>query len=100
MDQTFKKGSALALAGALAAMLGTTTLSQSVQAEEFEQCYGISKAGENDCAAEGNNSCAGTSKVDFDGLAWKQVAKGTCTTMTVTLPDGTTRAGSLTPITG
>ena len=35
------------------------------------KCYGIAKAGENDCASTGNNSCAGTSKVDNDPMAWK-----------------------------
>lgn len=37
------------------------------------KCYGIAAAGENDCASAGNNSCAGTSTVDNDPLAWKVV---------------------------
>ncbi len=37
------------------------------------QCYGIAAAGENDCASTGNNSCAGTSTVDNDPMAWKVV---------------------------
>ena len=45
-----------------------------------EKCYGVSKAGQNECAA-GKNSCAGTSKVDNDPSAWKLVAKGTCEKM-------------------
>lgn len=65
---------------------------------EKEKCYGITKAGGNDCASAGNNSCAGTQKADYDGKAWKYVAKGTCTTIKVTLKDGTVRMGSLAPL--
>jgi len=46
-----------------------------------EKCYGVSLAGKNDCAAGPGTTCAGTSKVDYQGNAWKYVAKGTCTTM-------------------
>ncbi len=80
MDHTVKKVSTLALAGAFAAALGMVAAPGAAQAaDDFEKCFGISKAGENDCASEGGSSCAGTSKVDFDGLAWKLVKKGTCT---------------------
>ena len=65
---------------------------------DMEKCYGISKAGGNDCASEGSNSCAGTSKADYHGSAWKLVKKGTCATTEVTLPDGKTRTGSLAPV--
>ena len=43
-----------------------------------EKCYGISKAGKNDCAAGRGTTCAGTSTIDYQGNAWKYVAKGTC----------------------
>ncbi len=43
-----------------------------------EKCYGIAKAGKNDCAATGNNSCAGHSKVDADKKAWIFVPAGYC----------------------
>ena len=59
---------------------------------EKERCYGISMAGKNDCAAGPGTSCAGTSKMDYQGNAWKYVAKGTCTT--VKTPKG---MGSLSP---
>ena len=42
-----------------------------------DKCYGISKAGQNDCAA-GKHSCAGQTKADNDPMDWKYVAKGTC----------------------
>ncbi|HEU0201572.1 MAG TPA: DUF2282 domain-containing protein, partial [Burkholderiaceae bacterium] len=45
---------------------------------EKEKCYGIAKAGQNDCAAGPGTTCAGTSKVDYQGNAWKYVARGTC----------------------
>jgi uncharacterized membrane protein len=48
---------------------------------EMEKCYGVSLAGKNDCKAGAGTSCAGTSKVDYQGNAWKYVPKGTCTTM-------------------
>ena len=47
------------------------------QSTPKEKCYGISKAGQNDCAA-GKQSCAGSARVDNDPTAWKLVAKGTC----------------------
>ena len=46
-----------------------------------EKCYGVAKAGKNDCAAGPGTSCAGTSKVDYQGNAWKYVEAGTCKDM-------------------
>lgn len=47
-----------------------------------EKCFGIAKAGQNDCAnLSGSHSCAGQSKVDNDVGEWKFVAKGTCKDM-------------------
>ena len=46
-----------------------------------EKCFGVAMAGKNDCAAGPGTTCAGTSKVDYQGNSWKYVAKGTCTTM-------------------
>ena len=43
-----------------------------------EKCYGIAKAGKNDCAATGNNSCGGTSKLNSDPKAWIYVPEGYC----------------------
>jgi uncharacterized membrane protein len=44
-----------------------------------DKCYGVSKAGHNDCAAGAGTSCAGTSRADYQGNAWKYVDRGTCT---------------------
>lgn len=91
------KSQQLALAFALSALAAGAALAQDKGASikgEKEKCYGISEAGKNDCAAGPGTSCAGTGKVDYQGNAWKYVAKGTCTTMKT--PSG--RAGSLTEI--
>jgi len=58
-----------------------------------EKCYGISLAGQNDCAAGEGTSCAGTSVVDYQGNAWTYVDAGTCEDTET--PTGT---GSLEPI--
>lgn len=51
-------------------------------ADDKEKCFGIAKAGQNDCAnLSGTHSCAGQSKVDMDKGEWKYVAKGTCKSM-------------------
>ena len=42
------------------------------------KCYGIAKAGKNDCASTGSSSCAGTSKVNADPRAWIYVPAGYC----------------------
>ena len=48
-------------------------------AQEKERCYGIAKAGQNDCGnLAGTHSCAGQAKVDNDPGEWKYVPKGTC----------------------
>lgn len=59
---------------------------------EKEKCYGVSLAGENDCAAGPGTSCAGTSVIDYQGNAWTYVDEGTC--VTIERPDGS--MGSLT----
>jgi uncharacterized membrane protein len=43
-----------------------------------EKCYGIARAGQNDCASTGNNTCAGTSRVSMDLRAWIYVPEGYC----------------------
>ena len=48
---------------------------------KMEKCFGVSMAGKNDCAAGPGTTCAGTSKVDYQGNAWKYVPAGTCTNM-------------------
>jgi len=85
----------LAVAGAVAAAL-TAHFSSAVIAHEQEKCFGVALAGANDCAAGPGTTCAGTSKVDYQGNAWTLVPAGTCTTMELpAMADGTARQGSL-----
>ena len=65
---------------------------QDIKAGKMEKCYGVALKGKNDCEAGAGTTCAGTSTVDYQGYAYKLVAKGTCTTMKT--PKGN---GSLTP---
>ncbi len=81
---------AAVVAGALA-VAGASTISSPVYADGNVKCFGVAKAGQNDCAAGPGTTCAGTSKVDYQGNAWKLVPKGTC--MTMELPGD--RKGSL-----
>ena len=85
-----------ATALALTALASGAALAQDKGASikgEKERCYGISLAGKNDCQAGPGTTCAGTSKTDYQGNAWKYVVKGTCATMKT--PTG---MGSLTPV--
>ena len=94
MTDQSKKISGVAVASAFAAALGLAATGTPATAADQEKCFGVSKAGANDCAAGEGTSCAGTSTVDYQGNAWKLVPKGECTTME--LPDD--RKGSLTPL--
>ena len=80
----------LAIASAVA---GTATFTH---AGTKEKCFGLSLAGQNDCAAGLGTTCAGSSTVDYQGNAWTLVDEGTC--MSIELPamdDCTMRKGSL-----
>jgi len=67
-----------AVASLLALGLAASATAQQTPAPQGEQCYGIAKAGQNDCATA-KHDCAGMgAKVDNDPGEWKYVAKGTC----------------------
>ena len=69
------------LSSALAAALALGLVGQAVAQDKAakEKCFGIAKAGQNDCAsASGSHSCAGQAKADKAPDEWKYVAKGTC----------------------
>jgi len=85
MHMTLK--SRLVLASAVAAAFVTPSIfaARSAAAPQAgdpgfkaEKCYGIAKAGKNDCASTGNSSCAGTSKRNADPKAWLYVPAGYC----------------------
>ena len=68
----------LILSSALASVLAAGLVAPAA-AQAKEKCYGIAKAGQNDCAnLSGTHSCAGQSKADHAPDEWKYVAKGTC----------------------
>jgi len=83
------------VAGALA-VVGVAGTPDVADAAGKEKCYGVAKAGQNDCKAGPGTTCAGTSTVDYQGNAFKLVPAGTCTTMEV--PGG--KMGSLTEMKG
>jgi uncharacterized membrane protein len=79
MNHRLIVSSALASAMALG-LIGTAAAQDKAKAKE--KCYGIAKAGQNDCAnLAGTHSCAGQSKVDNDAGEWKYVPQGTCASM-------------------
>jgi uncharacterized membrane protein len=80
----------LAIAVAGTALAATSASAQTKPA--MEKCFGVALAGKNDCKAGAGTSCAGTSKVNYQGDAWKLVKAGTCTS--IKTPKGN---GSLTP---
>jgi uncharacterized membrane protein len=89
-----KKFATIVTATALSAFAVTAAQASPVKPQPTkDKCFGISLAGKNDCAAGAGTTCAGTSKKDYQGNAWKYVARGTCTT--IKTPKG---VGSLKPI--
>lgn len=69
------------IAAAIAATVSiSVTAPINAYAASKEKCYGVAKAGQNDCAnLAGTHSCAAQSKVDNDPGEWKLVPAGTCT---------------------
>ena len=83
----------LALAFGTALTLAAAPVAAQDKMADKEKCYGVALKGKNDCKAGAGTSCAGTSKIDYQGNAWKNVPKGTCTT--IKTPKG---MGSLQPV--
>lgn len=90
MTRTKSALSALLLAS-LAAGAAAASHADSGKAK-MEKCYGVAKAGQNDCQAGAGTTCAGTQKADYQGNSWKLVPAGTCAS--IKTPKG---HGSLTP---
>ena len=68
---------ASAIAAAIAVPAATGAQPAPAPKFEAEKCYGIARAGKNDCQTA-NSSCAGTSRRDSQRDAWIYVPKGTC----------------------
>jgi len=75
--------------GALLAVGASALATPSFAADKSdrEKCYGVAKAGKNDCAA-GTHTCAGQAKLTGDGKDFVTLPKGTCERL---------NGGSLTP---
>ena len=87
IQTTTTRFSAVALALALGAVF--VTLPAAAQSADKEKCFGVALKGKNDCAAGAGTTCAGTSKVDFQGNSWSLVPKGSCEkTSSKTSPTG------------
>jgi uncharacterized membrane protein len=69
------------LAGSLASALAALSVPSLAANASKEKCFGVALTGKNDCAAGAGTTCAGTSKIDYQGNSWKLVPKGTCLTM-------------------
>ena len=74
---------AVTLSAALASAIALGTAGFPAQAAGDQvKCYGIAKAGENDCANKAaGHSCAGKSEVSFSGQDFKAVTKAECMAM-------------------
>ncbi len=67
---------------AFASLIALSSIGVAQAADDKEKCFGVAKAGHNDCAsASGSHSCAGEAKIDNAAGDWKSVAKGTCEKM-------------------
>ena len=79
MSKSSKAISTASVAGAVAlAVSAASGITAPAHAQVQEKCYGISLAGQNDCAAGAGTTCAGTSTVDYQGNAWTLVPSGDC----------------------
>ncbi|MFZ2124198.1 MAG: DUF2282 domain-containing protein [Rhodoferax sp.] len=80
---------AAGLALAMSAAMTIAASPAAAQMADKDKCFGVALKGKNDCAAGAGTTCAGTSKVDFQGNAWSLVPKGTCEqTVSKTSPTG------------
>ena len=73
-------------AAAVAAAATSAHAANPVAKPAMEKCYGIAKAGQNDCKAGPGTSCAGSATRDYQGNAWKLVKAGTC--LSIKTPKG------------
>lgn len=84
-----------AAAAALSAAASIAAAPATAAKPAQEKCFGVALKGKNDCAAGPGTSCAGTSTADYQGNAWKHVAKGSCAKMGGTLE---AHAGNAKPV--
>ena len=88
--------SAAIVAGAISAAVAMSASVQPAHAAKMK-CFGVAKAGQNDCGTA-NSTCAGTSKVDFQGDAWKYVETKSCEEIVIKMDGQPDRMGSDKPL--
>ena len=71
------KNSRILVASAIAGLIAAGVATQAAAQDKKEKCYGIAKAGQNDCGTA-KHSCAGKATTANDPSEWKYVAAGTC----------------------
>lgn len=77
------------IAGAVSLAISGAHQAQAMISKDAEKCYGVVKAGQNDCGdAKGRHGCMGAAEVDGDGAEWVSMPKGLCEKLV---------GGSLTP---
>lgn len=76
-----KKFALLSTLAAAILTIGAAVVSKDAKAKDMEKCFGVVKAGKNDCAAN-NHSCAGQAAKDNDPAEWLYLPKGTCERLT------------------
>ncbi|MFZ1814053.1 MAG: DUF2282 domain-containing protein [Rhizobiaceae bacterium] len=85
------------VAGALTAAISFAATTAPANAAKLK-CFGVALAGQNDCAAGAGTTCAGTSKVDYQGNSWKYVEADKCEDVVIDV-DGAKKMGSSDPLT-
>ena len=78
--RNIKQSIAITSVGSITAalLLATSGVMAADEKPQSEKCYGVAKAGKNDCAAGPGTTCSGTSKTDGQGNAWTYVLGGSC----------------------
>ncbi len=86
---TARYATAAAMALAFSAALTVAATPAAAASPDKDMCFGVALKGKNDCKAGAGTTCAGTSKIDYQGNAWSLVPKGTCEkTVSKTSPTG------------
>lgn len=93
MKQVYTTAAALAVSMLIAGSAVAAPMNAKPMMAGMQKCYGVALAGKNDCKAGPGTTCAGTSKVNYQGNSFKMVKAGTCAK--IKTPNG---HGSLKPI--
>lgn len=85
------------IAAALASVCATQAAAQDMAPKgDQEACYGVAKAGQNDCGTS-THGCSAAARTDNDPNEWKYVAKGSCTKLGGALEPGKAQPAKAAP---